>query len=259
MSLVFAAGANVVDFGNSAAIQSFAANAGTIIVWVFPTDISGNTSFVRKSAANYTFNAGATTLQMNIPRASTGLLARVTTPNFPLYVINTWVYVAATYDVAGIDTDQKLFFGNLTNQVAEVSTYTSQQVGSGLVTDTSGSNLTVGNGLSNTVPFLGNYALVACWNRRLSLNELIQQQFRPYPSSGCILFSHLGFGVGTGTQWDLSGSGNVGTVTGASVADHVPIASMIIDGSEELYKAIPSIITPPFTIQPQVIRQTWNI
>jgi len=44
-------------------------------------------------------------------------------------------------------------------------------------------------------------------------------QLRPF-CSGCTTYYELGW-ASTGTQPDLSGSGNKGTVTGATVAAHV--------------------------------------
>jgi hypothetical protein len=44
----------------------------------------------------------------------------------------------------------------------------------------------------------------------------------PRPIAGCVGFWHLGAN-GVGTQPDWSGNANAGTVTGATVSDHVPL------------------------------------
>jgi hypothetical protein len=130
--------------------------------------------------------------------------------------------LAAVWDTTLTNTDQKLFSGDAVTPLAEPASYSLQQVGAGTVTDTSVRDFLVGNRDTGVAPHVGSIALVALWDRVMSLDELISQQFRPRVSDGCALFSLLGYN-GTGTQPDWSGNGNVGTVTGATVADHAPI------------------------------------
>ena len=69
---------------------------------------------------------------------------------------------------------------------------------------------------------LGRMGFFHVISSELTLNQIIAQQYRPHVRSDSQVFMHLGFN-GTGTQPDLTGKGNNGTVTGAVVADHVPL------------------------------------
>lgn len=141
------------------------------------------------------------------------------------FALNTWVCAAATLDQGGTASALvKMYFGGLTTTLAAASGYSVTQDGSGAYTSADAQNLVCGNSDGAVAALQGSEAVAMHWNRVLSLGELKQQQFRPHKTSGCILLSHLGYG-GTGTQPDYSGSGNNGTVTGATVGAHVPLAA----------------------------------
>jgi hypothetical protein len=59
----------------------------------------------------------------------------------------------------------------------------------------------------------------------LALADLVARWERLTNHANSKIFIHLGF-AGTGTQPDLSGHGNSGTVTGATVGAHVPLGPM---------------------------------
>jgi hypothetical protein len=136
---------------------------------------------------------------------------------------NKWWFIAADYDVGGASRHH-IYRGDLTTAATEC-TYSVNQDGSGTRASDASWPFVIGNRRQTgvwAVAYRGDIAWVGLWNRVLTLKEIIEQQFRPHKTSGCVLFTHLGFN-GTGTQYDLSGNGNNGTVTGASVADHVPL------------------------------------
>jgi hypothetical protein len=98
----------------------------------------------------------------------------------------------------------------------------------------------VGNNSGDDKELGGRLAWLAIWNRQLSYNELLAQQYNPHVTQGCVLFCHYGL-YNLGTQLDLSGAGNHGQVTGATVAGHVPLDSL---GSRN--GVIPQRIVPAY-------------
>lgn len=230
-ALTFAAGStNTVNCGSSATMDAAFNSAGTILMWLFPTNIaSQNVTWISKcqsdscGTVNNFYNSGITVVQFSITRATTNLFTRANLSALPTLAINTWAYMAVTYDPAGSAGNQQLWGGNLTTPVAEATSYTSQTAGTGAITDTTAGNLMIGGRPSINVAMVGRIALVHIVNRRLSLGELQAQQFAPHAVSGTVLFVHLGFN-GTGTQADWSGGGNNCTVTGATQSADAPIA-----------------------------------
>lgn len=136
------------------------------------------------------------------------------------FTASAWNFIAANDGGAGVAPH--VYKGSLTARAAEI-TYGTQITPAGTLTSESNAAIWVGNrelGANN--PFGGRIAWIGIWNRVLSLNELIEQQFRPRVTSGCKLFMHPGY-AGTGTQPDWSGNANNGTVTGSAVSAHVPL------------------------------------
>jgi hypothetical protein len=211
MALNFSGSADRVDHGNDSSLINL--DPITVLAWVYPTSLavavivdkrtlSGDTGY-RLLYTNDTVGS----LAFHINRASQDCFA--------------WQFVGGTLDTSGANGDQKLFRGTLSGIAVEPS-YDNQTVGSGTVNSDSGNNQFVGNRVQADASWSGYIGWVGIWNRQLSLGEVITQQFRPHLTSGCVLFTHYGFN-GTGTQPDWSGTGNSGTVTGATQIGHVPI------------------------------------
>lgn len=142
--------------------------------------------------------------------------------NFTSYGLNKWMFLAGTTDhvTAG---NNRLLIGDLSTKATEPSAYGGQSIGTGSAGNNSGNAAVIGNGsVGGSNPWNGRLALLAVWNRTMSVAEIQSQQFRPRVTSGCVLFQVLGYN-GTGTQPDWSGSSHAGTVNGAVVGDHVPI------------------------------------
>lgn len=138
--------------------------------------------------------------------------------------LNTWHFVAGTITDIDAFPSPKLFIGSLSANVAEVGSYSKQQIaGSGYSNDAA-ANLYVGNlQRSTTLPFRGRIARVGVVNRALSVAEMVRLQRGTIPQanvSGTVLLADY---YGTGTQADLSGNLNNGTVTSATAASHVPL------------------------------------
>lgn len=119
----------------------------------------------------------------------------------------------------------RVFYRDLdtANSTVTEATYASRTVGSG-ATQTTVTALVVGNRSASpfNVAWQGTISTLIWHNARLTQAELNVWAERPQPLAGTTrLFMELGW-AGTGTQGDLSGNGNNGTVTGATAANHAP-------------------------------------
>ena len=219
---------DAVDHGSAASLDDIA--AGTLLALVNCADVTpaDGVFAVSKSGSNWMLVLRGpglgNDLSWQIGRATTALHARATQANLPAFLENRWVWLAATWNTAGSDSDQRLYAGGLTTPLVEAAAYVTQTVGSGSVTSNAAANLFVGNtsaGNSNSFP--GLIALVKIWNRRLSLDELRRHQSNLACSAQCVLFAWPGKN-GRGTVFDESGNNNHGTITGAiPTADTVPV------------------------------------
>jgi hypothetical protein len=227
MALSFSATANqFVNFGSATSLDNL--TAGTIVAWFRCTSTAAENQMLSvkgNGAPGYQnfvvngFTPGTLRLALDIGRATTGLQI---VSGADAVVLNQWTFAAVVWDMAGSNTDQRLYVGSRTARVAEVASYAFQIVGSGAISDNAGGNYVLGNfaGDQDWSRYVGQMALSAIWNRALTLAEIERQQFRPHVTTGCVGFWDL---HGTGTQYDQSGNGNHGTVTGATAADHVPL------------------------------------
>ena len=231
MSLVFTGGdSDKVDVGTGASLEL---NTGTILVWTNPTSLPNATLRILFSKGpvatnDLAFNASGGANNLVIQRRRTGgigsCIAQADWSNVPFAATNVWNFWGCQFNTSGVDTDQKLFGGDLTNPAQEVGTYFSQAVGSGTVSDMAGMNAQVGNTDSGDFSWPGQIAWVSVWNRLLTLAEIRFQQFRPAYDTGCVLLTHYGGPAnGVGTQTDLSGNGNNGTITGATQGSLIPL------------------------------------
>jgi len=233
MSLLFGgATSDRVNCGSGSTLDDIL--TGTILAWAYPTDVGTGGKYVLAkpyetgATGGLSFEIGVGSsgdILVKRRRATTNLLA---SSNGGYVTTNTWQLLGTSWNSSGTATDQRLYRGLLTADATECSSYApGQSAGTGANQSDAAKDLYIGNGSSDaatwTHAFVGSIAWVGVWNRQLTLGEIIAQQYRPRKTSGCVLFMHLGFN-GVGTQYDLSGSGNHGTVTGATQASHVPVA-----------------------------------
>ena len=222
MALTFGgATSDRVNCGSGASLDDL--SPFTWMAWIYPTAFTSGRRLAEK---------GSSTQKVMLLSGTSGdwrlQVARTVASNYitndtPL-ALNTWKFVAATFDTGGGAGEIiNLYTGGL-NTIATESSYTSPADGSGAVTADASGDFVIGNvGVATfNQAFEGRIAFFGVWNRALSLGEIRAQQFRPHVTSGCVLFQYLGF-AGTGTQPDYLGNANAGTVTGATVSDHVPI------------------------------------
>jgi len=211
--------------------------AGTIMMWCYPTTVGNNyyelAGKYDDGSLGWNFSHFSSLVRMRVRRATTHHQA---SSNADL-TVNAWNFVATHWDVAS--GNPALFFGSLSALAADVST--SAQAGSGTQNDDSGQNLAIGNlAGGQAYAFRGRIAVWAIFNRKLTQAEIQSWQFHPRMMDGCVGYYQLGWN-GTGTQPDWSGSGNAGTVTGATVGDHVPLRPLF--GASRSYPM--PVVVPP--------------
>lgn len=220
MALSFgSATTNKVNHGSAAALDNLA--TGTIVLWIKPVSVGaafrGWASKGLDSASSgwllHQRSFAGQTFRFALFRATSDL-AIVST----IVLTTDWQCIAATWDIA-VSGSCVLYRGSLTSLMA--TCVDTVDVGSGAVVTDAGDNLIVGNvDIVDTSSANALIASIAIWNRVLTANEVKQQQFRLTPTSGCQILTHY---YGTGLQPDYSGHLNVGTVTGATAAAHVPL------------------------------------
>lgn len=221
MGLVFTgADTDRVNFGSAASLDNL--QALTYAVW-FKTTANATTTeglickgtFAGQHRRNMAFSGGGTTINWVVDRATqdSNVNASVSV------TANEWYAVFGTFDTTN---GCKLYFANLTQRAALTDVTSVATAGSGAANDDSAVDLFVGNALAGSNSMRGTIATAMVWNRALSTGEMSAQIWRPHVTSGCVLFSHLGY-TGTGTQRDMSGNNNNGTITGATQGIHAPI------------------------------------
>lgn len=237
MALVFgAATSDRVDCGSAAGIDT--PSSLTVAAWVRPSTLTPARIIIGKTDSSVgwrMYNGASNRLGFYWDRATTDL-EFVSADNFQ--TTNTWAFVAATADSSGA----KVYRGTLTTPAAEPGSYATSNVGSGSFVSDASLSLLIGNRSSTiNLSYVGQIAVVGYWhNRILTLEELIAWQWHPgmyHPEMN--LFLHLGYN-GTDTQVDWSGAGNHGTITGATLGDHVPLGAPFAGFDAEPYIVIPS-------------------
>lgn len=218
MALTFGAASDRVDL--AAGLNN--ENAFTVLAWLYKTGDTDGAPIWWKGTGNnkgffLQYGAGGNDFGLYVMRATTNADSASVTGTLPS---NEWSCVAGTYD----ETDgPRLFKGSLTSAITEVS-YATRVVGAGTTTDDSGGVHKIGQRPANDRNFPGRIAIFAHFKRRLTLQEIVAWQFHPFVDADTDIFMELGYN-GTGTQPNLTSLGNGinGTVTGATVGDHVPL------------------------------------
>lgn len=216
------------DRGSGASIDNLASGDLTLWAWLYRT-ANGDNQYIMAKHQNFpegfiftltnSFAEGG--LQMFMGNATTRASYVSDTSN--VVALNTWTFVAGTYNATAKTC--KLYRGTMAAIVAEVSGYSSSTAGVGTVNSDASANLYIGNGqIGGTASaFKGRIGPCGLVSRALTVGELAQLQFsRRRHRAGCVMLGRLGEN-GTSTQPDWSGSGNTGTITGATAADGPPL------------------------------------
>jgi Concanavalin A-like lectin/glucanases superfamily len=203
-------------------------NAWTAMMWVKPSAITAGREFFAKSNGISTgwfarFPGGtAGNVAVSCGRTTTSALYQTNNTPFAS-TTNAWMFIAVTCnlsDSAGQIID--VYVGSTTKMATE-QTYGTVTDGSGGAQNDSAIDFQWGARASADA-MQGDLAWGMFVNRELSLGEIRSLQFNPRYVSGCLIYHQFGFNR-TGTQRNLCGSGNAGTVTGATVAPHGPFRS----------------------------------
>lgn len=225
MALAFTSG-DTVAISPAASINSLQKSTRLMLIWF--NNFVANTGYCGKGSGvtrKQLLNPGNTAVFQSEVRTTAGIYSTAADhANFATsFTTGKWLWIADTYDL-DVNASGKLYCGDLSNQVAEPSAYTTQVGTAGTAGDDSAGNLLIGVDGDGDATLDGNVALYAQWNRVLSLSELRQQQvYDPVVTSGLAVFMHLepiDDGSPTGTQTDLSGNGNNGTATGTTFFAH---------------------------------------
>lgn len=232
MSLVF--GANTtdrVDCGSASTLDNLAAGAFSVWAWVYRTSDGANQHVITKDPVGFagwnlaiTNNEAEGQVNFYVARSTTNTSYRSNTSN--VLALNTWYFVAATYDDT-LTPECRLYIGTLTTPVAEVSGYSASTDGTGTNTSDASANVYIGNlQRANTNPFKGRIASCGIVSGVLTVGQLTDIQWRGRVRTTTLAQWVLGV-TGTGTQPDVTGNGNSGSVTGATRGDRPPLPRMV--------------------------------
>lgn len=235
MALYFDANGEYVDYGTALA----GLTAGTLMFWcVIVSDALRGALFSDQSTADitldYTGTSAGDPISIQRYRATQYLLAQAPAGNFAAYGLLKWLFIAATFNSAGGDTDQKLLVGDLSTPAAEPSSYTTQRAGSGAASTGGTLSTLVGARFKASRFWPGAIAWGAVWDTALTVAEIQAQQWRSgYPvvqPGNCKLLCHYGAN-GVSAQPDWSGNGISGTVSGATLTYHVPLGPWFVQNA----------------------------
>jgi hypothetical protein len=208
-----------INFGSGAALDNLA--AATILLWVkLPSVANALRAWFSKDPAGalsiicFRRVGDGTSLRFTIDRGVGTAMTRDTLT--ATLVANEWMCLAFVWNIGSGRCE--IHKGNLTTPMADRSTGGSS--GSGAKEDDSAGDWKIG-AYTGTNADAAQWATHAIFNRDLSAAEIEEWRAGTVIQSGLAAYHELGWN-GTSTQPDLSGNGHAGTVTGATVADHVP-------------------------------------
>lgn len=217
MALTFGAGStDHVNCGSDTSLDGL--TAITFLCWTYVTSLVDQARFYLKTGRFLALDATSGAVFVRHARATAD------TEYFSdngIITTNIWKFLCYSFNASGSANEIiNIYHGGLSTVASEV-TYAARTDGSGgYDLDSAGSLLLGGGGTSN--PTNGRIAVAAYVAKEMSLQEIIRWQFHPQVTPETRGFWHLGFN-GTGTQPDWSGNVNNGSVTGATVSDHVPL------------------------------------
>ncbi|MGH7391434.1 MAG: LamG domain-containing protein [Candidatus Rokuibacteriota bacterium] len=219
MALSFSGTTQDINFGSPAGLDNL--NTLTFAAWVYPVTVTVGSQLWDKSDAAFTTERRSSITDTGAFRVAFGRATAYAVAQSVVSTMtaNAWQFVAFTWDGTAAP---KLYRGTLATAIAELA-YATSTAGAGAIHNDSAESMRIGRAEGFGQFNGGRIARVQVWNRVLTLNELLQQQFCPHLTSSDVLLCELGLN-GVGTQFDRSGNGHHGTVSGSpTVADHVPL------------------------------------
>lgn len=248
MSLTFGADtADRVEEANHANTQNLAARS--ILMWIYPTTLTLNRGLWSKRANagslhRFALQPASDELKFFINHTGGSPASCTVETNNADLTTNKWWFVVATYDGAA-SPQGRIYRGDL-GALATECTY-GLQISSNLTTPDADDTHPIiwaqrQGGASDLVSaFQGRIAVVAYFNRALSLGEIRSWQFAPRNMPGCVSLKRFGDN-GTGTQPDYA-NGESGTVTGATQSDNPPLRRW--RRARSLYVPYETVVAPP--------------
>jgi len=201
-------------------------DTGTMLIWLYPMDVGvGGKVYLEK----YVGGEGKrlrlnTNIEFLLDRDTTDLSIIASPANMSTFGADKWCCLAAVYDAAGANGDQKLYHGDINTDFVEAAAYGTQAVGSGDVVTDAGSDTQVGNtGATDPAdePAEARIAIAAWWSEELTLAELIEQQYslsNTRAKAATVFFVAL-----FPTPEERSGQSVTWVVTGATGSPWVPL------------------------------------
>lgn len=218
-------GAATTDALNCGAATSgtplFALDPMTVFMWVYPTTLTSGTRLAQTgnttSRKQYTLSGTTGNIQAQINRTANSTYV---TSDTPLGTLSKWKFLAMAYR-SSANPAQAIYHGDLHAPAVE-STYGTATDGSGGTIGEIDGQFCIGNLNGSTVAFVGSISTVAVANHYASLTDarywqkkLLDRYWRPDLRWGCKFFMQVGRQA-NGAQYDLSGNGLNGTITGAT-------------------------------------------
>lgn len=221
MSLNFTNAGDVVKHGTAVGTFTACSWCG----WIYPTSLAVLQNIWSKKSDSDTTQAPSFFTNSNDElrlswRGSTNMAYETSAANL---TTNKWWFVGVTVDQgASAGAKVKVYVGDLATIAASQSFATATD-GATFRTNAS-TEFRIGSSVADDSPWKGRIANTLFWpGVVLTQAEIQLHQFLLRPRvAGCKVAAVYGYN-GTGTQADWSGNANNGTVTGATVADHVPV------------------------------------
>jgi hypothetical protein len=189
-------------------------------MWIYPTTFTEFNSWMDVGSKPVVRVSGTDEIGVRWSRATTNCIYATNNANL---VLNAWQYICATIDQAGGAGQVVNVYKGTRDAAATECTYATAQDGSGAFSSNSGVTAFAGDNGGGEAAGC-RIANLRVWpNVILTADQIVSHQWRMLPVvAGCKLWTEYGYN-GTSTQPDWSGNGNAGTVTGATVGDHVPL------------------------------------
>lgn len=229
------AATDVINLGSGTSIDDL--DPFTFLYWINPTTLTGGRLLFRKAGVGIKLlqisgTSGDVALQ--VQRA--GGFTNYTTNTTPLSALGTPVFLAGTYNsAAGAGQIHNIYKGTIAVPATECTYGTATDSSGATLADAAG-DLNMGGRAGASTAFQGLFYTTAVFNRELTLAEIrfFQWWMLGWYSDSVIypglVAAHV-YGVnGSGTQRDLTGNKNDGTVTGGTVSRgmNVPARSRIM-------------------------------
>ena len=192
---------------------------GAFAVWVYPTTLAGDSTVIGKHTSSFSAYMGmsladaAGNFRMDDRRNGSNPLVAVSTGG-PI-TANQWNFLGGSFDHSGANADQKLFHGDESTSVTEVS-YSSQSVGSGS-SDNSSVNMSFGNiiPVQTWAQLAGSIGMVAVYSTTKSQSDFEQIRTSPDENDADLIGFYV-FGTdGTTSLEDQSSNAHDGTFSGS--------------------------------------------